>query len=177
MVYEYDSMSMTVCVVRSMVECIMYYIQCGAVSFIENVRAKNLRIQEEEFNVKMGYVDGKTDVDLFLEEGEVEEEEDHERIMVLGVSGEPRNCVIHSLIIVTLSLQYGCDVFLGLCKCLGLIQNVASFPGLANFNLTLDLRKIRREKAWTISSCDACPCLRHDPYSIYTNLIYCIYRA
>ena len=60
--------------------------QCGAVSFIENVRAKNLKIPEEEFNMKMGYVDGRTDVDLFLEEGEIEEEEDKERIMVLKVS-------------------------------------------------------------------------------------------
>ncbi|CAI8039003.1 Rab5 GDP/GTP exchange factor [Geodia barretti] len=56
---------------------------CGAVSFVENVRAKNLRIEEEEFNVKMGFVNGKTDIDLFLMEGEVEEEEDRERIMVL----------------------------------------------------------------------------------------------
>ena len=59
--------------------------QCGAVSFIENVRAKNLKIPEEEFNMKMGYVGGKTDVDLFLEEGVIEEEEDKERIMVLKV--------------------------------------------------------------------------------------------
>jgi hypothetical protein len=56
---------------------------CGAVSFVENVRAKNLMIEEEEFNVKMGFVDGKTDIDLYLAEGEVEEEEDRERIMVL----------------------------------------------------------------------------------------------
>jgi hypothetical protein len=59
--------------------------QCGAVSFVENVRAKNLMIEEEEFNVKMGFVDGKTDIDLYLAEGEVEEEEDRERIMVLEV--------------------------------------------------------------------------------------------
>ena len=59
--------------------------QCGAVSFIENVRAKSLRIDEEEFDVKMGFVDGKTDIDLYLAEGEVEEEEDRERIMVLEV--------------------------------------------------------------------------------------------
>ena len=50
------------------------------------MRAKNLKIPEEEFNVKMGYVNGKTDVDLFLEEGEAEEQEDRERIMVLQVS-------------------------------------------------------------------------------------------
>lgn len=54
-------------------------------SFIENVRAKNLNIDEEEFNRKMGFVDGKTDIDLFLAEGEAEEEEDQERIMVLEV--------------------------------------------------------------------------------------------
>lgn len=54
-------------------------------SFIENVRAKNLKIDEEEFNRKMGFVDGKTDIDLFLAEGEAEEEEDQERIMVLEV--------------------------------------------------------------------------------------------
>ena len=35
--------------------------------------------------MKMGYVGGKTDVDLFLEEGVIEEEEDKERIMVLKV--------------------------------------------------------------------------------------------
>ena len=62
-------------------------LQCGALSFIENVQAKNIKIPEEEFNVKMGYVNGKTDMDLFLEEGEAEEEEDRERIMVLGVRG------------------------------------------------------------------------------------------
>ena len=62
-----------------------FVLQCGAVSFVENVRAKNLRIEEEEFNVKMGFVNGKTDIDLFLMEGEVEEEEDRERIMVLEV--------------------------------------------------------------------------------------------
>ena len=54
-------------------------------SFIENVRAKNLKIDEEEFDRKMGFVDGKTDIDLFLAEGEAEEEEDQERIMVLEV--------------------------------------------------------------------------------------------
>ena len=59
--------------------------QCGAVSFIENVGAKNLKIDEEEFKQKMGYVDNKTDIDLFLEEGVVEDETDMERIMVLGV--------------------------------------------------------------------------------------------
>ena len=59
--------------------------QCGAVSFIENVRAENLKIDEREFDVKMGFVDGKTDLDLFLEEGAVEEEEDLERIMILEV--------------------------------------------------------------------------------------------
>ena len=48
--------------------------------------AKNLRIEEDDFNIKMGYVDGKTDIDLFLAEGEAEEEEDQERIMVLTVS-------------------------------------------------------------------------------------------
>ena len=36
---------------------------------------------------KMGYVDGKKDIDLFLAEGEAEEEEDRERLMVLAVSG------------------------------------------------------------------------------------------
>ena len=61
--------------------------QCGAMSFIENVGAKNLQISEEEFNDKMGYVDGKTDIDLFLEEGAAQDEEDQERIMVLEVSG------------------------------------------------------------------------------------------
>ena len=59
--------------------------QCGAVSFIENVRAKNLMLPEEEFNMKMGYVNGKTDIDLFLEESAAEEEEDQERTMVLEV--------------------------------------------------------------------------------------------
>ena len=49
--------------------------------------AKNFKISEEEFNSKMGYVDGKTDIDLFLAEGEAEEEEDRERLMVLAVSG------------------------------------------------------------------------------------------
>ena len=48
--------------------------------------AKNFKISEEEFNLKMGYVNGKTDIDLFLAEGEVEEEEDRERLMVLAVS-------------------------------------------------------------------------------------------
>ena len=48
--------------------------------------AKNFKIPEEEFNLKMGYVNGKTDIDLFLAEGEAEEEEDRERLMVLAVS-------------------------------------------------------------------------------------------
>ena len=48
--------------------------------------AKNFKISEEEFNLKMGYVNGKTDIDLFLAEGEAEEEEDRERLMVLAVS-------------------------------------------------------------------------------------------
>ena len=33
----------------------------------------------------MGYVDGKTDIDLFLAESAADEEEDQERIMVLEV--------------------------------------------------------------------------------------------
>ena len=73
-------------------------IQCGAVSFVETIRAKNLRIAEAEFNEKMGYVDGKTDIDLFLEEGEVEEEEDQERLMVIEVSLHTHSCMysVHS---------------------------------------------------------------------------------
>ena len=59
-------------------------IQCGAISFIENISYENLRISEEEFNQNMGYVDGKTDTDLLLEEGD--ETEDRERIMILQVS-------------------------------------------------------------------------------------------
>ncbi|XP_064395551.1 rab5 GDP/GTP exchange factor-like [Halichondria panicea] len=65
---------------------------CGAVSFIENVRAENLCtvkdgvtvcMTEEEYNTKMGYVDGKSDVDLLLAEGweEVEEDNEHKQIL------------------------------------------------------------------------------------------------
>jgi hypothetical protein len=57
--------------------------QCGAIFFIENISYENLRISEEEFNENMGYVDGKTDTDLLLEEGD--ETEDQERIMILKV--------------------------------------------------------------------------------------------
>ena len=40
-------------------------------------------MSEDEFNQNMGYVDGKTDTDLLLEEGD--ETEDRERIMILQV--------------------------------------------------------------------------------------------
>ena len=58
-------------------------VQCGAISFIENISYENLRISEEEFNENMGYIGGKTDTDLLLEEGD--ETEDRERIMILKV--------------------------------------------------------------------------------------------
>ncbi len=63
-------------------------------SFIENVRAENLCtvrdgvtvcMSEDEYNTKMGYVDGKTDVDLLLAEGWEEIEEDNENVQVLKV--------------------------------------------------------------------------------------------
>ena len=59
------------------------HVQCGAISFIENISYDNLRMSEDEFNQNMGYVDGKTDTDLLLEEGD--ETEDRERIMILQV--------------------------------------------------------------------------------------------
>lgn len=54
---------------------------CGAISFIENLSAENLKMSENDFNTKMGYVDGKTDADLLLEEDDGVEDE--ERILVL----------------------------------------------------------------------------------------------
>ena len=42
-------------------------------------------MSEEEYNTKMGYVDGKTDVDLLLAEGWEEIEEDNENVQVLKV--------------------------------------------------------------------------------------------
>ncbi len=40
---------------------------------------------EEEYNTKMGYVDGKSDVDLLLAEGWEEVEEDNEHKQILEV--------------------------------------------------------------------------------------------
>jgi len=54
---------------------------CGAIYFIENITAESLKMEDEEFNKKMGYVDGKTDADLLLEEDDGVE--DRERLMVL----------------------------------------------------------------------------------------------
>ena len=90
--------------------------QCGAVSFIENLRAKNLRIEEEEFNLKMGFVDGRTDVDLYLAEGEVQEEEDQERVMVLEV-GLTLFVVIHLFLSPSLPLSLSPSVPLPLSLC------------------------------------------------------------
>ncbi len=67
----------------------MYYsslvLQCGGVSFIENVKADNVNLSREEFNQNMGFVDGRTDVDLLLAEGWEELEQDDENKQVLQV--------------------------------------------------------------------------------------------
>ena len=62
-----------------------FQFQYAAVSFIENLSAENLKMSTEEFNEKMGFINGKTDVDLLLEEDDGVE--DWERILVLKVSG------------------------------------------------------------------------------------------
>lgn len=49
---------------------------CGAVSFIERCTAQKLNISEEEYNKNMGYVDGKTDLDLILADDKTAEEEE-----------------------------------------------------------------------------------------------------
>ena len=60
--------------------------QCGAVAFIENISAENLNMSEEEFNIQMGYVDGKTDADLLIESEEEELQNGKEKLHVLKVS-------------------------------------------------------------------------------------------
>ena len=60
-------------------------VQCGAVSFLENISADVMNMKEEEFNVAMGYVDGKTDADLLIEETN-DEDQSKEKIHVLQVS-------------------------------------------------------------------------------------------
>lgn len=49
---------------------------CGAVSFIERCTAHKFNISEEEYNKNMGYVDGKTDLDLILADDKSGEEEE-----------------------------------------------------------------------------------------------------
>ena len=58
--------------------------QCGAMSFVENISADVLNMKEEEFNLLMGYVDGKTDADLLIEEVD-DEALDKEKILLLQV--------------------------------------------------------------------------------------------
>lgn len=53
----------------------------AAVSFIENLTAENLKMPQEEFDKKMGFVDGKTDADLLIEEDNFVEDE--ERVFIL----------------------------------------------------------------------------------------------
>lgn len=53
---------------------------------MENISAENLNMSEEEFNANMGYVDGKTDVDLLIEEEE-QEQQAREKLHVLKVRG------------------------------------------------------------------------------------------
>ena len=53
-------------------------------SFIENLTAENLKMPQEEFDKKMGFVDGKTDADLLIEEDNFVEDE--ERVFILRVS-------------------------------------------------------------------------------------------
>lgn len=60
--------------------------QCGAVSFIENISAENLDMSEEEFKVHMGYVDGKTDADLLIEAEQEALQQSKEKLHVLKVS-------------------------------------------------------------------------------------------
>ena len=52
-------------------------------------------MSEEEFNQKMGYVEGKTDVDLLLEESWEDIEEDEENRQVLQVGGTVCGSVLH----------------------------------------------------------------------------------
>ena len=61
-------------------------LQCGAVSFLENISADNLNMSEEEFKIQMGYVDGKTDADLLIEAEQEELQQSMEKLHVLKVS-------------------------------------------------------------------------------------------
>ncbi|XP_019850987.1 PREDICTED: rab5 GDP/GTP exchange factor-like [Amphimedon queenslandica] len=55
-------------------ECGYYFTNlCGAVTFIESISADKLKMSVEDFNNKMGYVNGKTDADLLIEEYDDEE--------------------------------------------------------------------------------------------------------
>lgn len=53
-------------------------------SFIENISADNLNMSEVEFNGHMGYVGGKTDTELLIEESK-EDQQGREKLHVLQV--------------------------------------------------------------------------------------------
>ncbi len=55
-------------------------------SFIENLSADNLNMSEEEFQVCMGYVDGKSEADLFIQAEEEELQQSLEKLHVLKAS-------------------------------------------------------------------------------------------
>ena len=53
---------------------------------MENITAENLNMREEEFKVHMGYVDGKTDADLLMEDEEEALDNAKEKLHVVKVS-------------------------------------------------------------------------------------------
>ena len=53
-------------------------------SFVENLSSENVNMSEAEFNVKMGYINNKTDADLLIEEVD-QEQESKEKLHVLKV--------------------------------------------------------------------------------------------
>ena len=68
-----------------------------------------------------------------------------------------KRCILHPHVNAVL-----CKICIFLCS---LIPGPS--PSIAILSLSFDPRNIRREKkAWMISSCDACPCLRHNAYCI-----------
>ncbi len=64
-------------------------------SFLENISPEVLNMKEAEFDVAMGYIDGKTDADLLIEETD-EEDQSREKIHVLQVRNNRYSACHHN---------------------------------------------------------------------------------